>query len=105
MSLDTLIRRRTQEKELRLAGDLVMTQAEWQERGGIYRGGLGKAAKQGYYTMRECENIGQPVTVTERAQVKDFAMCKMFYTDYFIVKDGKNCVPCIPVFFRKKESK
>ncbi len=103
MSLDTIIRRRTQEKELRLAGSLVMTRTEWEEQGGIYRGGLGKAAEQGYYTIRECEKMGQPVTADELSQAKDFAMCKMFYTDYLIKKDGKNHPPCVPVFFRIKK--
>ena len=35
MSLDTIIRHRTQEKEMQLAGNLAMTKNDWLEKGGI----------------------------------------------------------------------
>lgn len=34
MRVETLIRHRTQDKEIRLSGDLVMTKDEWEQRGG-----------------------------------------------------------------------
>lgn len=34
MSLETLIRHRTERKELRLSGELVMTRTAWEQRGG-----------------------------------------------------------------------
>lgn len=96
----TLIRRRTQEKELRLSGELVMTKEEWVERGGTYRGTLGQAAQLGFYTIRACEKLGQPVTETEKVNCKDFAMYSNCYMEYCIGHKR----PCLPVFFREKEA-
>ena len=101
MSLNTIIRHRTQEKELQLAGNLAMTKNEWLEKGGIYRGTLGESKQQDYYTIRMCEKMGQSVSAEELQQAKDFAMCKSYYAEYLIEKDGKRYVPCVPVFFRK----
>ncbi len=98
MRVETLIRHRTEEKEIRLSGELSMTKAEWEERGGVYHGSLGTAAKQGWYTVRNCELKGVPVTETEFKNCKDFAMFKDCYTENCI--KGKR--PCLPVFYRGK---
>lgn len=92
-----IIKERLQAKEFRLSGNLVMTKDEWLKRGATYRGTLGQAAKLGFYTIRACEKIGQPVTETERANCKDFALYADCYMYYCI--DGKR--PCLPVFFRE----
>lgn len=105
MSLETLIRHRTEKKELRLSGDLVMTRTAWEQRGGTYHGSLGPAAKAGWFTVRECERMGAPVTETELKNCKDFAMFKDCYTDYCLEENGKRVRPCLPVFFREKEQK
>ena len=89
MSLDTLIRRRTQAKELLLAGNLAMTKNEWLEKDGIYRGTLGEAKQQRYFTIRVCEKMGQAVSAEELQQAKDFALCKSYYSEYLIKKDGR----------------
>ncbi len=101
MSLDTIIRHRTQEKEMQLAGNLAMTKNDWLEKGGIYHGTLWEAKQQNYYTIRVCEKMGQPVSAEELQQAKDFAMCKSYYAEYLIKKGGKMYVPCVPVFFRE----
>lgn len=36
MRVETLIRHRTQEKEIRLSGELVMTRETWEQRGAVY---------------------------------------------------------------------
>lgn len=105
MSLETLIRHRTERKELRLSGELVMTRTAWEQRGGVYRGSLGPAAKAGWYTVRECARMGVPVTETEFNNCKDFAMFKDCYTDYCLEENGKRVRPCLPVFYREKEQK
>ena len=96
MRVETLIRHRTEEKEIRLSGELAMTKAEWEQRGGVYHGSLGTAAKQGWYTVRNCELKGVPVTETEFKNCKDFAMFKDCYMENCI--KGKR--PCLPVFYR-----
>lgn len=103
MRVETLIRHRTQDKEIRLSGDLVMTKDEWEQRGGTYHGSLGNAAKEGWYTVRNCERMGLPVTETEFQSCEDFAMYKDCYAENYIVVDRKQKVPCLPVFFRDKE--
>jgi len=44
MRVETLIRHRTQEKEIRLSGELVMTRETWEQRGAVYHGSIGNAA-------------------------------------------------------------
>ena len=101
MSVETIIRHRTCAKEIRLSGELVMTKADWLARGGVYHGTLRAAASEGYYTVRSCEKIGQPVTADEFANCKDFAMFQGCYTENAIY--DKNFIlqcPCLPVFYR-----
>ncbi len=104
MSLETLIRHRTQKREIRLSGDLVMSKAAWERRGGTYRGSLGKAAKSGWFTVRSCECMGKPVSEEEFKSCKDFAMFKDCYQEYCIGENGKDVRPCLPVFFREKDN-
>lgn len=96
MRVETLIKHRTQEKEIRLSGELVMTKLAWEQRGGIYHGSLGTAAKSGWYTVRVCALKGVPVTEEEFKNCKDFAMFKDCYME--------NCInrrrPCLPAFYR-----
>lgn len=94
------IRDRTEKKELRLSRDLVLSREEWLLRGGIYRGSLGNAAREGFYTARECERMGLPVTDEEFLVVKDFAMFKNCYTHNCLVRENKKVRPCLPVFKR-----
>lgn len=101
MSIITIIRHRTQEKEIRLSSELVMTKEEVLAFGGTYRGSLGEAAKNGFYTVRSCELMGQPVTDEEFKNCKDFAMFKDCYMEYCI----GNKRPCLPVFYREKKLK
>ncbi len=103
MRVETLIRHRTQEKEIRLSGELVMTKEAWEQRGGIYHDSLGNAAKEGWYTVRNCEIMGVPVTDEEFQNCKNFAMFKDCYAENLLVIDGKNRVPCLPVFYRDKK--
>ena len=105
MSLEKIINERRQKKELRLSGELVLTKTVWEQRGGVYRGSLGTAAKAGWFTVRECERMGAPVTETELKNCKDFAMFKDCDTDYCIEENGKRVRPCLPVFYREKEQK
>lgn len=100
MSIDTIIKHRTEKKEIRMSGELVMTKEEWLNRGGTYRGSIGTAARAGYYTVHSCELMKQPVTAEELANCKDFAMYKGCYMENCL-KGGKR--PCLPVFFREKE--
>lgn len=105
MRVETLIRYRTQEKEIRLSGELVMTREAWEQRGAVYHGSLGTAAKEGWYTVRNCELMGVPVADEELQSCKDFAMYKDCYDEYCL-KDsaGKKIRPCLPVFYRDKKN-
>ena len=103
MRVPTLIRHRTQEKEIRLSGELVMTKEAWEQRGAVYHGSLGHAAKECWYTVRNCEIMGVPVTDEELQSCKDFAMFKDCYAENLLVIDDKNRVPCLPVFYRDKK--
>lgn len=105
MSVETIIRHRTQEKEIRLSGDLVMSKTTWEQCGGTYRGSLGTAARNSYYTVRSCELMKQPVSAEEFAACKDFAMFKDCYQEYCIKENGKDVRPCLPVFYREKSDK
>lgn len=51
MRVSTLIRHRTQEKEIRLSGALVMTREAWEQRGAVYHGSIGNAAKENAMTV------------------------------------------------------
>lgn len=101
MRVETLIMHRTREKEIRLSGDLVMSKAAWERRGGIYHGCVSDAAKSGWYTVRRCELMKQPVSADELAACNDFAMYMM--SDECIKENGKSVRPCLPVFYRVKE--
>lgn len=105
MSLRTIIKDRTQKKELRLSGSLVMSRTAWEQRGGIYHGSIGTAAKSGWYTVRGCQLLSKPVTETEFNKCKDFAMFKDCFQEYCIAEGGKNVRPCLPVFFRGVKDK
>ncbi len=102
MRVETLIRHRTQEKEIRLSGSLVLAKEAWEQRGGKYHGSLREAAQDGYFTVRTCELMGLSVTDEEFNACNDFAMFKDSYAENFIVVDGKSRVPCLPVFYRDK---
>lgn len=104
MRVETLIRHRTQEKEIRLSGKLVKTREAWEQRGGGYHGSVGNAAQESWYTVRTCEMMGIPVTDEELQGCKDFAMYKDCYDEYCL-KDGagKRVRPCLPVFYRNKK--
>ena len=81
MRVETLIRHRTQEKEIRLSGELVMTRETWEQRGAVYHGSIGNAAKESWFTVRNCELMGVPITDEEFQSCKDFAMYKDCYED------------------------
>lgn len=104
MRVETLIRHRMQEKEIRLSGKLVKTREFWEQCGAVYHGSLGTAAKEGWYTVRNCELMGVPVSNEEFQSCKDFAMYKDCYDEYCL-KDsiGKKVRPCLPVFYRSKK--
>ena len=105
MGANSIIRHRTQAKEIRLSGKLVMTKSAWLALGGIYRGTVGQAAQKGYYTVRGCEKLGKPVSAEELENCKDFALFKDCYTKYMIYdSDFILRCPCLPVFYRGQVS-
>lgn len=91
---------RTTVKDVKMSGFLVMTKEEWLERGGEYRGSIGAANKADYFTVRQCENMKQPVGLEELDAARDFAMIKCT-GGYFLLRNGVQRCPCIPVFYRK----
>lgn len=101
MSIKATIRRRTEEKELRMAGELLGTREDLDARGMTFLGSLSMAAGQGWYTPRACERMGRPVTPDELAGAARFAMMMTCYADSCLKdKAGKRVRPCLPVFFR-----
>ena len=98
------IRRRTAEKELRLAEGHILLREEYETQGAKYMGSLGMAAKAGYYTPAGCERQGAPVTEEELADITHFAMFADCYQDQCL-KDanGQSRRPCLPVFFREHD--
>ena len=86
MRVETLIKHRTQEKEIRRSGELVMTKLAWEQRGGIYHGSLGTAAKSGWYTVRVCALKGVPVTEEE---FKNADIQQTFTFGPILIRDGK----------------
>ena len=92
MRVGTLIRHRTQDKEIRLSGNLVLTKDEWTQRGGVYHDSLGNAAKEGWYTVRNCELMGLPITDEEFKNCKDFAMYKDCYAENLWLTESKECL-------------
>lgn len=98
MSIETIIAHRTRKKEIRLSGELCLTRTQWEERGGIYHGSLKQASKEGYFTVRGCEILKQPVTTEEFLNCKDFAMFKS--SDIYLYENGNRVCPCLPVFYR-----
>ncbi len=100
MKVETLIAYRLEAKILRMSEPLVLSRAEWFEKGGIYRGPLSVAAKKHFYSAWKCEKIGQPVSQEEFAAAKDFAMFKVCYMENLL----PDCTrPCIPVFYRESQ--
>lgn len=97
------VRRRTEEKEIRMAGDMVGSRAELEARGMTFIGALSMAAKQGWKSTRACEKAGRPVTPDELQAADHFAMMADCYTDLCLEREGKRVRPCIPVFFRGNE--
>ena len=101
MSVDTIIEHRTQSKEIRLSGELCMTREQWQKKGGIYHGTISQASKEGYYTVRRCELMGEPVSSDEFQRCKDYAMFKGVYVENMIqITPSVKVCPCLPVFYR-----
>lgn len=99
MSKDTIIRDRIIAKELRLAGDYVLTAGEVKKRGHVLVGSLGEADREGYLTIRQMENKGCGPTPSEIAACTTYTMMKMCPVDFCIWDaDGKRVRPCIPVF-------
>lgn len=96
------IRRRTAEKELRLAEGYVLTKEEYEAQGAAYMGSLGQAAKAGYFTPAGCERLNAPVTSDELSNIKYFAMFADCYQDQTIKRDGRSRRPCLPVFPRNR---
>lgn len=94
---------RTTKKDIQMSGDLVRTKEEWLERGGEYRGSIGAANKAGYFSIRQCENMKQPVGLEELNAARDFAMVKCT-GGYYLLRDGRRKCPCIPVFYRNRRS-
>ena len=92
---------RTTKKDIQMSGDLAMTKEEWLQRGGECRGSLGAANKAGCFSVRQCENMKQPVGLEELDAARDFAMIKM-NGGYYFLRDGRQKCPCIPVFYRNR---
>lgn len=94
------VRRRTEEKELRMAGNMVGSRAELEKRGMTFVGALSMAAKQGWKSARACEKAGRPVTPDELQAADHCAMMANCYADLCLERDGRRVRPCIPVFYR-----
>ncbi|MBQ7302661.1 MAG: hypothetical protein IJW89_03670 [Clostridia bacterium] len=103
MSLNSIIRARTEAKELRLSREFVLAREEFEALGAEYLGSLGTAAQKGYFTARECERKGQPATDEEFASISHFAMFKDCLQENCLHRNGKSVRPCLPVFFRGEE--
>ena len=103
MSAETVIRFRQEKKEIRLSGDLCMTKDEWLATGATYHGTVGKAAQDGWYTVRACEKMGQPVSDEEFAKCKDFAMLMCYTANMIYDKHFVQRCPCLPVFYRGQQ--
>jgi hypothetical protein len=99
------VRRRAEEKELRMAGNMVGSRAELEARGMTFMGSLRMAAGQGYLTPGACERAGQPAPPGELQGATHFAMMCNCYADLCLVRDGKKVRPCIPVLFREREER
>lgn len=106
MSADTIIRDRSEKKELRLNENYILKRQVVDEKGYHYIGSLGQAHDQDYYSIRECENMKRPVSQSEIEQRTNYAMCKAFHVDNLPVDPvtHKRFCPCIPVFFRDKST-
>lgn len=106
MSKDTIIRDRTIAKELRLAGDCVLSAEEVKAHGHSLVGSLGEADREGYLTIRQMENKGCGPTPSEIAACTTYAMMKMCPVDFCIRdEDGKRVRPCIPVFKKNGDAR
>lgn len=99
----SIIRERTELKELRLSRHLVLSKDEWLKRGGIFHGQLWQAQEDGWFTARECERMGQPVSDEEFAKVMDFAMFGNCYASLCLQRERKKVRPCLPVFKRNPQ--
>lgn len=98
--LDTIIRDRTVAKDISMSGKLVLSKDEWLARGGFYCGSIGRAAKKGLFTVRQCEKMGKPVNAEEFASCRNFAMIKDCDVCYCLNRNDKRVRPCVPVFYR-----
>lgn len=96
----TSIKRKTTEKELRLAAGHIKTRDEYEAQGARYMGTIGIAAKAGYHTPAGCERLGYPVSDQEFENVEYFAMYVTCYQDQCIKRHGHSYRPCLPVFYR-----
>ncbi len=99
------IKERTEAKEMKMAGDLVMSRDEWLARKATFRGTLSQASKSHYLTARVCENIGQPVSDEEMSSADNFAEMSTCYMQFCLERDGKKVRPNILVFYRENTNK
>ena len=103
MSKESIIRRRTGDKELRLAEGYVRTREAYEAAGTVFLGSVRAAAEQGYFTPAACARKQLPVTDHEWANIAHFAMLTDCYADQCIVgQTGEKRRPCLPVFFREE---
>ena len=103
-SVESIMEKRTAEKNIRMSGKYVMTKDEWIARGGVYRESIGAANKSGYFTVRQCANMQKPVRPDEMYEPRDFAVMKLHGGHYLTDGDGRRRCPCIPVFYRGMNS-
>lgn len=102
-SVESIIADRTARKDMRMSGNLVMTKDEWLVRGGEYRGSVWNANENGYFTVRQCEKMGQSVSLEELDAARDFAMIKNHGGNYIKGPDGIRHCACVPVFYRVRK--
>lgn len=102
-SVESIIADRTARKDMRMSGNLVMTKDEWLVRGGECRGSVWNANENGYFTVRQCEKMGQSVSLEELDAARDFAMIKNHGGNYIKGPDGIRHCACVPVFYRVRK--
>ena len=106
MSVDIMIQNRTEQKELRMNEGYILRKSDVVEKDWKYFQSLWCAKQEGFYSIRECEKFGQPVTEEELQEIPAYAMCRSFRTEN-LPYDGnthKRYCPCIPVFYRESKS-
>ena len=105
MSKQSILRRRTADKELRLAGDYVRTKEAYEAAGAAFLGSVRAAAELGYFTPAACARKRLPVTAQEWESITHFAMLTDCYADQCITdRAGAKRRPCLPVFPREEVS-